>query len=428
MMRKGWLPAILALALALRFAGLGHWSLWNDEVATVQEARALFSYGGAQRYPINYLLTAATFTLLGDNAFTARLLPALWGTATVAAVYLLGGYLAGRTTAVLAALVLALHPYHIFWSQNARHYALLVLLLTLFLYCVYRARREDRPLGVGWLLFLLAALTHTTAVLALPAILLLKWHRVRRLFPLLVAIIVVTVLACFLWEPLRTVTVDRLRAGRSWGGDAVHVLAAFVYYFNPALLVLAWYGWKQVPDCRSHKLALWVAIPVAALLLASFFGDVNTAYALFALPVVIILAAAGVAQSAWRGRLGILMLLALVPQLWWYYQSYGQRPRYREAARFIVNHQRQTGVARTTMTSLPRTMPHYLATPVLGISADARLLNGVYVLQDYDFNYLDPDGRVRGILQARGLQLASFRSVTPVRDYTLTLWYLPPKD
>lgn len=426
MTRKEWLPAILALALALRLLGLGHWSLWNDEIATVREAQELFAHGGALRYPVNYLLTAATFKVIGENAFTARLLPVLWGVLTVGAVYLLGGYLAGRTTAVLAAIFMALHAYHIFWSQNARHYALLGLLMTLFLYYVFRARRENRPLGPAWLLLVMAVLTHTTAVLALPALALLLRRRLRRYLPGLLLLGGLLVAVAFTWEPLRSVTVARLQAGRSWGGDAVHLLAALVYYFNPALLLLAWWGWKTMPPGRGHLLALWVIIPVAALLLCSFSGDVNIVYAFFALPVVVILAAAGVAQTFWRGRIALLVMLAMLPQLWWYYGSYGQRPRYREAAGFLTRHQALTGGDKQTMTSLPYALPYYLKGKVIGISADPAVLSDIYVLQDNDINYLDPDRKLRDILAARGRELIHFESRTPVRDYTLTLYDLPP--
>lgn len=435
---RGWLLPLVMLALALRLAGLGHWSLWNDEIATVQEAQHLFAYGGAQRYPVNYLLTAAAFSVLGDNAVAARLLPAVFGALTVWAVYLLAGILFGRATAVMAAALLSVHAYHLFWSQNARHYALLVLLLTLFLYRIYRARRTGAPLGWGWGLFLLAVLTHTTAVLALPAVLLLKQHRLQRYFVPLAVLTAGIIIACFAWEPLRTVTVDRLQAGRSWGGDAAYVLAAVVYYFNPVVLLLAWLGWRQVPDCRSHHLALWCIIPVAALLVFSFFGDVNAAYALFALPVVLVLAAAGITQSRRPALLALVALLALLPQLWWYYHGFGQRPRYREAARFLAHYEAsrldaqygQGGLVevRTTMTSLPRTLPYYLGTPVVGITADPAVLSDIYVVEDRDFAYLDADGRVQAALQARGEELLRLPARTPVHDNTLTIYYLPPRE
>ncbi len=425
---RGWLLPLLMLALALRLAGLGHWSLWNDEIATVQEAQHLFAYGGAQRYPVNYLLTAASFAVLGDNAVAARLLPAVGGALTVWAVYLLAGILFGRATAVMAAALLSVHAYHLFWSQNARHYALLVLLLTLFLYRIYRARRTGTPLGWGWGLFLLAVLTHTTAVLALPAVLLLKQQRLKQYFVPLAALTAGIIIACFAWEPLRTVTVDRLQAGRSWGGDAAYVLAAVVYYFNPVVLLLAWLGWKNVPDCRSHHLALWCIIPVAALLVFSFFGDVNAAYALFALPVVLVLAAAGITQSRRPALLAVVALLALLPQLWWYYHGFGQRPRYREAARFLAHYQALRGEVRTTMTSLPRTLPYYLATPVVGITADPEMLSDIYVVEDRDFAYLDADGRVREMLRTRGEELLRLPARTPVRDNTLTVYRIPPRE
>jgi mannosyltransferase len=127
---------IMALALGLRLVNLGGRPLWYDEAFSLlyaelspTEMRAgTLGTGGAaaEEHPLlYYTLLHGWLALFGNSPAAARLLSALLGTGTAGLVYLLGRQLGTGRVAFLAALVVALSPFHVYYSQEARMYALL---------------------------------------------------------------------------------------------------------------------------------------------------------------------------------------------------------------------------------------------------------------------------------------------------------------
>lgn len=126
-------PAILILALALRLYRLDGQSLWGDEGTSVVLALrdlASITQGAALDIhpPLYYYLLHFWMLVLGDGEIAVRSLSALLGTATVALTYLLGRKLFGRRVGLVAALLAALAPLQIHYSQEARMYMLATFL------------------------------------------------------------------------------------------------------------------------------------------------------------------------------------------------------------------------------------------------------------------------------------------------------------
>ena len=122
---RRWAFAVLAAALALgllRFARLGQWSLWLDEVFTWGDAHAATGRANA----LGYLLIRRTVEALGgDPTETAlRLAPAVVGYLAVPLTYWAFLPIAGRLRAATAALVVAVSAWEIQWSQTARFYTM----------------------------------------------------------------------------------------------------------------------------------------------------------------------------------------------------------------------------------------------------------------------------------------------------------------
>ena len=120
-------------ALLLRLYRLGWQGLWFDEAYTlfiarmpaVEAWRALVVDG--VHPPLFYALQKAALAL-GQSEFALRLPSAVFGAAAVPLVYILGRRWAGWGTGALAALLLALSPFHLWTSQDARMYSLLAAL------------------------------------------------------------------------------------------------------------------------------------------------------------------------------------------------------------------------------------------------------------------------------------------------------------
>jgi len=141
------LVALALVAAALRLHRLTFQSLWYDELFSVvfshprlTPAEIVAKYS-TDVHPLGYpLLLHAWMKLWGATDFVARLLSVFAGTASVIATYFLGRALggfdgtggpSGRRVGLFAALVVTVDPFHIYYSQEARSYAVLFALSAL---------------------------------------------------------------------------------------------------------------------------------------------------------------------------------------------------------------------------------------------------------------------------------------------------------
>ena len=174
------LGAILFLAFALRLAGLGRESLWYDEAFTLRFARQSFSgmlallVREAWDPPVYPSAVWVWVRLFGAGDWQVRLLSAAFGTLAVLALHGLVRRLFDRRTADLAAFLAAISQLLIAYSQEARCYSLLLLLLLAAASKLVDAVREGATARSGRAFVLLAALatlTHYYAVFFLLALL-----------------------------------------------------------------------------------------------------------------------------------------------------------------------------------------------------------------------------------------------------------------
>ncbi len=171
--RAAWVPwalgAAIAVGAAIRFATLGVQSYHHDEAWTagVVLHSNLFTTldkvsGTESTPPLYYLLAWGWSKLFGTGEWGLRSLSALFGVATIPVVYLIGRRMAGGAAGAAAAALAAVCPALIWYSQEARAYALLVLLSSLAFFFFLRARDGLRRRDLVWwaLLSVLAMATH----------------------------------------------------------------------------------------------------------------------------------------------------------------------------------------------------------------------------------------------------------------------------
>jgi|GEM_PF-1628044 len=171
------LPLVLlvALATAVRCATLSWSSLWLDEVYTVVEAGRpwgtllLGLLTPQQGYPLYILAMRLWIALAGTGEAALRLPSALAGIGTVPLLYLLGRRLFGRQAGLLAAALLALSPLAIWYSQEAKSYALLLLVTVAASLLLWEAvEHGGRWRWAGWAGLTVVALSlHRLYVLSL---------------------------------------------------------------------------------------------------------------------------------------------------------------------------------------------------------------------------------------------------------------------
>jgi 4-amino-4-deoxy-L-arabinose transferase-like glycosyltransferase len=216
-MARWWpLAALIAIAAALRLSTLDLQSFWYDEAFTPVHVLRPSLWATLRDIahtentpPLWYLLAWGDSRVLGSGEVALRLPSALAGIATVPVAWMIGRELAGRRAAVLAAALVAVNPLFVWYSQEARAYALFVLMAALAMLCFLRIGKEPASQSsgrggrgsAGTLAFAvsgsLALLTHYFAVfLLIPmALLLLRDPRRRRAALPAIAVIAVVGLA-----------------------------------------------------------------------------------------------------------------------------------------------------------------------------------------------------------------------------------------
>jgi mannosyltransferase len=148
---------LTALAAAIRFSTLGLQSYRHDEAVTA--GRVLLAglpgtmhevWSGESTPPLYYLLAWLWSHLFGVHEVGLRSLSALFGTATVPLAYLVGRELISPRAGLALAAIVAVEPMLVWYSQDARAYALLVLLCTAALHFFLRARRSGAARDLAW--------------------------------------------------------------------------------------------------------------------------------------------------------------------------------------------------------------------------------------------------------------------------------------
>jgi uncharacterized membrane protein len=186
--RTFWIVAGLTVAAAaLRFATLGVQSYHHDEIVTAGRVlrssfwHAMDAVGFSESAPpLYYVLAWLWAQVAGTDEVGLRSFSALAGVATVPVVFLIGAELRGRATGIVAAALVAVNPMLVWYSQEARAYALLALLSSLSLLYFVRGLEHGRrrDLTAWGLLSGLALATHYFA--AFPIAIEAAWLLYRR--------------------------------------------------------------------------------------------------------------------------------------------------------------------------------------------------------------------------------------------------------
>jgi len=165
-MKRGeatFLIGLSALGLSLRLFRIGYQSLWVDEMLTilVSTSKPDISIWGYLKYNIHgplHSFVVWLFTLVGSGDGWLRIPSALAGAATIYFLYRWAAPWLGVPVARAAALLLALHPLHMYYSQEVRGYAFLLMFTTLASMYLHRLLAdESRRNGVGYVLSMAAA-------------------------------------------------------------------------------------------------------------------------------------------------------------------------------------------------------------------------------------------------------------------------------
>ena len=346
--RAHWIALLLLLATcaAVRFSFLARKPFWFDECFSVEVAR--ISWGNLlhllwwreANMSLYYVLLRIWLRFERYNAqseFFIRSLSVVVAAATLPAIYWVARQLYDRRVALIAAALFAFNAYSVRYAQEARSYALFLLLATVssgFLLAFLREPGRRNWLGYV-IISILAVYAHFYALLLLAAHWLALrwlskdglpshqpganvWAHVRRawitiglaVLPLLV-FVAKTGAGPIRWiqrPGLRDVLefYEHLAGGSDWALP-VFCAAAGIAAVAPHARKL-WARGQNWEIWRSQFLLIWLFFPVALTVLLSFARPVFLGrYMIFCLPALLILVAAGL------GRLRPQWLLAAAP-------------------------------------------------------------------------------------------------------------------
>ena len=340
------------------------------------------------------------------NDVWLRSLSAVLGLVTIFLLYFLTRRLLDHRTGLVAAFLLAISPFHIWYSQEVRNYSLLILLAVLsqILFLSVMTHHSRR----GWLRYgavcVLALLTNLSASFLILAQGLYLLFRRRDLIPafLTVQLSVALLLLPWLrnidlyWSPeligkhgaLRNTNFSPLAVPFSFSvfsigfsvgpslnelnrNPSLRLLLPFAWYFMVFGATYAWLLFRGFLQVRRRPrgamfFATWLLVPLVVVSALSILNVkvFNARYLSVAFPAYVIVIAAGIntGNRGLRAAFLALVIFASGISLYGYYTN----PRYwkpdaRTAARYVETHTLPTDIVRVY--SIPEPFLYYYHGP-----------------------------------------------------------------
>ncbi len=143
-----WMVPILLLAFLLRIAYLDAQGLWWDEAFSFSLSIADFptlteDVVHDKVHPPLYYTLMHFWLALGHEEYLLRFFSVLWGVASVSIMYVAGRTVGGKRLGALAALLLAVSPFNVWYSQEVRMYSLTSMLVLAASVACLRLLRGD---------------------------------------------------------------------------------------------------------------------------------------------------------------------------------------------------------------------------------------------------------------------------------------------
>jgi mannosyltransferase len=371
------IAGVCAITAFLGAFRLGTKSIWTDEAFSAAVARLelptivrMLTHG--ESFNGLYYILLHFWQLEGDSETWLRLLSVVFGVLVAYVLFVLNRRLFGLRVALVAATLLAVNSFFVYYEQEARPYSLAVFLVVLATYLFVRAVEDPslrRWLSYG-LVGALAVYAHLFAAFVLFAHLLsLVIRRARpRLRDLaaaygLIALLVAPLLMVMVrTDPLAREFIDQPHLGSfRWlflnltGGRDLATTGSFVLlvaYFVACCLGLLWIlravinrkARRESSNGWPYALILsWLSVPILGSFAVSMVRSpiFYPRYLIVALPPLVTLAAIGIAGLRHRSlqaiALATMVALALPPLLSSYRTDFKEGEDWRRAVSYVTH-------------------------------------------------------------------------------------------
>ena len=341
---------ILTIGLLLRIYGLSKYDFWYDEAISVITAETIvyqnfFDYGKYFTDPPLFYFLLKFWMLLGKSEFLLRLLPLIFGFLSIISIYFVGKVLFNKKVGLIGMFLLAISPFHIYYSQELRSYALVTLLTLMSIYLFVRILKENKLLLWIWfIVFTVFCLySHNIGLFLLPAenIYFFSFYEKHKkicsrwlisqltillfyvpwLVMLIYQIIKIQIPLAFFWVPkpspqviIHTFNIFNL------GYNATR--AAYLYAFLIFLSLFLWGVWKGKEEkTKIYLLLYWLFVPIIITIFISTILKQGSLYLyrtlIYISPAYYIIVANGLnsikKQSISFTLLSIIIILSIHP-------------------------------------------------------------------------------------------------------------------
>lgn len=253
------LAGILLVAALLRIPFLGDnpYGLYCDEACAGYDAYALMTTAADrsstflplytrsfQVFPeaIYQYLSIPAIALFGLNEFTVRLPAAIIGILSVLAFFFFVREREGSYAALIAALLLALSPWHVHFSRIGLWPIIFPLSIILALYAFFKSLSQPRLFWLTGALFLFSMLSYQAARLFVPLMLLglglLYWRELWAQRRIVLPVCLVGLLALLPLVQFWLSPAGMVRASGLVAPEPGTILKNYVAYFSPDFLFL----------------------------------------------------------------------------------------------------------------------------------------------------------------------------------------------
>ena len=321
------LLAIICMAAILRIFQLSAESLWLDEATTYFVSKKsileIFESTTDDVHPPLYYLVTHFFLFAGNSELILRLPSMLMGVFSVPLIYALAKRLFGEKEGLISAFLLSISIMHIFYSQEARMYSMLLFLSLCSMWSFLLAlERNKKSYWMGFTLFtILSIYTHYFGVFIFLAQVLFylftglslsKREKTFNFFKLKNKAQFKSALASLLFvalafSPRIHIALDQ--AGRRVGGDVTWGVSQF-HYFNsifsifttdsnsPSAYYLSIFFLGIIAVLARHikqglLLGIWLFVPILCTFFLASMMPFHPRYLIISLPAFLMLVARG---------------------------------------------------------------------------------------------------------------------------------------
>lgn len=371
---------ILIIGTILRAVSLNQ-SLWLDEAINVLAAKNVSFLGIVTQYAVADFHPPGWFVILwiwtklfGYSEIAVRIPSFIFGVLTIYITYLLGQKLVSKNLGLLAALLLTINPLHIYYSQEARMYALATLAVTVNIFLLTKMVKEEK-LNLIFLSFsnFAVLMSDYLAYFIFPAQFIFLLLSRREVFKRWTTALIGSMIMGIWWLPI---FLSQLNIGTTissqlptWkfvvgGFDLKALPLTFVKFIigrislaNKQLYVAAlipvsslfifllWKGLKSVNGFSQKLLLAWVMVPLIIAVIVSLFVPVYSYFrVLFIMPAFVILMAGGILFFKGKLRytlLGVVLLIEIFSSLVYLVNSAYQREDWKGLVNFFQNQKPQ---------------------------------------------------------------------------------------